>query len=55
MSSFERIAVRIKSTENGSQDYSKSNLDVQKCYFSVARQIAVMTTDQINSNSVVKV
>ena len=53
-SSLECVAVRIKKMINGSRDFLKKNLDVQKCYVGVARHIAAMTTSQINSNLAVK-
>ena len=39
---------------NGSRDFLKKNLDVQKCYVCVARHIAAMTTSPISSNLAVK-
>ena len=53
-SSLERVAVSIKSIMNGSWDFSKRHLDVQKCYVCVARHIAAMTTSPISSNLAVK-
>ena len=50
ISSLERVAVRKKSMKTGSRDFSKKNLDVQKCYVCVARHIAAMTTKWISSN-----
>ena len=54
ISSLERVAVRMKSMINGSRDFLKKNLDVQKCYVFLARHIAAMTTSQISSNLAVK-
>ena len=53
-SSLERVAVRIKSMINGSREFLKKNLDVQKCSVCVARHIADMTTSQISSILAVK-
>ena len=54
ISSLERVAVSIKSMINGSRDYLKKNLDVQKYYVCVARYIAAMTTSPMSSNLTVK-
>ena len=54
ISSLERVAVRMKSMINGSRDFSKRSLDVQKCYVCVARHIAAMTTSPISSSLAAK-
>ena len=51
---LERVAVRMKSMINGSRDFLKKDLDVQKCSVCVARHIAAMTTSPISSNLAVK-
>ena len=52
--SLERVAVRIKSIINGSRDFLKKNLEVQKGYVCVARHIVALTTSPISSNLRVK-
>ena len=54
ISSLERVAVSIKSMINGSRDFLKRNLDVQKCYVYVAKLIAAMTIKQTSSNLAAK-
>ena len=53
ISSLKRVAVSIKSTT--SRGFSKKKLGAQKCYASVAKLIAAMTTSQTSSKSAVKV
>ena len=55
ISYLERVAVLIKSIINGSRDFLKKNLDVQKCSACASKFIAAMTTSQTSSNSEVKV
>ena len=50
ISSLERVAIRIKSMINGSPDFSKRDIVVQKCSVCVARHIAAMATSPISSN-----
>ena len=52
--SLKPVAVLIKSMINGSQDFSQKILDVKKSSVCIVRHIAAMTTNQKNSNSVVK-
>ena len=54
ISSLEGFAVLIKSMINGSRDFSKRNLDVQKCSVCVARHNAAMTASQTSSNLAAK-
>ena len=44
ISSLKHIAVSIKSLISASRDFSKRNLDVQKCSVCVANFVAAMTT-----------
>ena len=46
--------VSIKSITNGSRDFSKKKLDVQKFFVCMARHIAATTTSQINLISIRK-